>query len=154
MIATRAKYRSMPLNFSQRHSHENDSPRQYARPSLKDIQSGVPSCSSQHALRARHAGDARVVLDGAAQGARRRLERAFEDVVRVAPAQAVYVEVAARGLRERAPEVLGQLDGEVADHLPPRLDLVDQIETARQINDRAAKGFVHRHGRLAVARDA
>src|ERR1043165_9050783 len=94
----------------------------------------------QHSFSARHARDARVALDGAAQGACRRLERAFEDVVRVAPAQAVYVEVAARRLRERAPEVLGQLDGEVADHLPPRRDLVDQIETARQIDDRAAQG--------------
>src|ERR1043166_516845 len=106
----------------------------------------------QHSFAARPARDARVALDRAAQRARRGLERAFEDVVRVAPAQAVYVQVAARRLGARAPEGLGQLDREVADHLPPRLDLVNQIEAARKVNDRAAKGLVHWHGRLAVAR--
>src|SRR5947209_2741035 len=130
-------------------------PRPFLTASLSSSFETAPfSCSLQHALRARHALDTRVALDRTTERARRRLERAFEDVVRVAPAQAVYVKVAARGLGERAPEVLGQLDREVADHLPPRPDLIDEVEAARQVHDRAAQGLVHRHGRLAVARDS
>src|SRR5215204_7550280 len=105
-------------------------------------------------LRARHARDARVALDRLAQGARHRLESAFENVVRVASTQAVYVEIAARRLGQRAPEVFGQLDREVADGLPPRLDRVDEVEAPREVYDRAAQRLVHRHVGRAVAADA
>jgi hypothetical protein len=95
-----------------------------------------------------------VALDRLTQRARRRLERGFEDVVRVAPAQEIDVEVHARGLGEGAPEVLRQLDRKVADQLSARLHFVDEVEATGEIDHGAAQALVHRHEPRAVARDA
>src|ERR1041384_996934 len=111
-------------------------------------------CSSQATFRAQHADDAWVALARLPQRPRRRFERAFEHVMRVAPAQTINVQVAAYSFGERAPEMLGQFDREVADHLPARLDLIDEIETPGQIDDRATQSLIHWHKRRAIARHA
>ena len=52
---------------------------------------------SQRSLRARHADNPWVPLNGHAQGARSRFERALEHVVRVATPDTVDVQVELRG---------------------------------------------------------
>src|SRR5205085_10532143 len=74
--------------------------------------------------------------------------------MRVAPTQTINVQVAAHGFGERTPEMFGQFDRKIADHLAARLDPIDEIEAPRQIDDRTTQRLVHRHYRRAVTRDA
>ncbi len=109
---------------------------------------------SQRAFRAGNAGDATVSLDRSTQRPRRRFESSLENVMSVFAAQAVDMKIKLRRLRKRAPEVFGQLNGEVSDHLPARLHFVNEKESPRKIDHRTAQGFVHRHKRFAVTIDA
>ena len=65
--------------------------------------------------------------------------------MRVPATQQIDVQVAFEFLRERAPEVFGQLDRKIADALPSRFNFIDQIEATREIDHRAAQDFVHRN---------
>jgi hypothetical protein len=70
----------------------------------------VDAAVSKRSLCAQHSSDSRVALDGLAQCARGRFERSFQNVVRVATPQTVYVQIELRSFRKRSPEVLGQLN--------------------------------------------
>src|SRR5213594_4008900 len=63
------------------------------------------------------------------------------------------MEIELRCLGERAPEMFGQLNGEVSNLLPFCLNFVDKVETSRQVNNGTAQRLVHRNNRFTVAID-
>ena len=87
--------------------------------------------------------DPRISRDCFSERAGHGLKRGFENVVRVTASHQVDMQIATQRFGKRAPEMFRQLNREISDPLPSRLHLVDQIETSREINDRARKGLVH-----------
>src|SRR5262249_1713926 len=80
-------------------------------------------------------------------------ETCLQNVMRVPPAQEIDVQVAFEFFRERAPEMFGQLDREIADSLSSSRNFIDQIEAARKIDYRTTQGLVHGNDRFTVPRD-
>src|SRR6476660_462392 len=95
----------------------------------------------ENAFGAQNSPDPRISRDCFSKRTGHGLERSFENVVRVSASQQVDMQVATHRFGKRAPEVFRQLNREISDPLPSRLHLIDQIETSREIHDRARKGF-------------
>src|SRR5260370_38141618 len=90
----------------------------------------------KNSFRAQHTGDPRVTVDRPAQGARRSFESAFKNVVRVAAAKTVDMQIEFRRLGKRSPEVFRQLNRKVSNLLASRRHFINQIESAREIDYR------------------
>ena len=88
------------------------------------------------------------------EGARGRLEERLRDVVGVAAADEVEVQVEAAVVHEGPEEVLEELGRQVADALGPELHAEVQPRPAREVDDRAAEGLVERDVGVAEADDA
>ena len=73
--------------------------------------------------------------------------------MRVAPAQAIDVQIKLRCLRKRSPEVFSELDRKVSNHLPSRRHFVDEKEPTRQIDHRPAQRLIHRYNCFTVTID-
>src|SRR5258708_4109094 len=90
----------------------------------------------KNSFRAQHTANPRVTVDSLAQRSRCSFEGAFENVMRVAAAQAVDMQIEFRRLSKRSPEVFGQLNGKVSNLLASCRHFINQIETAREIDHR------------------
>src|SRR5258706_10166270 len=90
--------------------------------------------SSKNSFRAQYTRDALVAFDGLPQSARGCFKSTFQNVVRVAAAQTVDMQIELRCLGERSPKVLGQLHRKIADLLASCLHFIDQIESPGQID--------------------
>src|SRR6266536_3163317 len=86
-----------------------------------------PQRLSKDSFRTQYSGDARVALDGLPQGARGSFEGSFQNVVRVATAQTVDVQIELRRFRKRSPEVLCQLNRKIINLVAPRSHIITQI---------------------------
>src|SRR5579859_1553885 len=113
------------------------------------------SGSAQRALGRRHLiGLARIDLDRGAQGTGQRLERAFDDMVVVAPVERLDVERDPRRLREAVEPVLEQLGIEIAELGLAELATPDEVGAPRNVYRDARQGFVHRRISGTEALDA
>src|SRR5277367_2531790 len=86
--------------------------------------------------------------------ARQRLEGRLDNVMRVAAADQVEVQVHSDFVGQRLHKVVHQLGLEVADALLADGDVVSQVRAAADIDNRSADGLVERYGRLAEALDS
>ena len=108
----------------------------------------------RRALRAGDALDARVDGHRHRERARGRLEQRLGDVVRVAAAQRVEVQVEARVVGERPEEVLEELRRHGADHRRLERHVEVQERPAGEVDDAARQRLVERDVGVAEADDA
>ena len=125
------------------------------RPLARRRESRHSDASVQRALRARHAGHARVGFDGHPQAPGGRFEDRFADVVAVAAVVHEDVQVAQRVGGEGLPEFFDQFAVEVADLGRREIGAEDaDREPAAQIDRHRGQRLFHRQREVAVAADA
>src|SRR5258708_6762098 len=86
--------------------------------------------------------------------ARQRLERRLDDMMRIAAAHQVEVQVHPDFISQRFHEIVHQLSLEVADPLLADRDVVSEVRAPADIDNRGTDGLVKRHGGLAEALDS